>query len=290
MRRPGDLDTPEPTSPVAGHRRSFCLAVLAVTSSLVAPPAQDKKPPEKTTQPTEKKKADDEGLQDVWVVIQEYDEKTSRMAFSSCDDSGDDRLDLREAIHALPNMGSASKPSGFRELDANRNGFVHWDEFDARFRRLTTIGNKFLFRPSLPFLPAKGKEPVNPVEKAINIVMNMVADDEDPEISKTEFVKLLVVLKQPAKFATSFGRLDKDESDGLSAEELAPVIAEIPALLALANTIPGAAKPGIPKGVLQKRLGRIHPTLARWGKQIFRDADRDGDGKLSSKEIDPSAK
>jgi Ca2+-binding EF-hand superfamily protein len=230
----------------------------------------------------------------VWIQLERYDERTSRAAFAACDTDRDDRLDVREAIVALSNMGTFEKPLGFRALDANRNGFVHWDEFDGRYRGLTRAGATFLFRPTRTFVPHPASKKATAKEKgaaAIARLMKMVGDDEDPDVSKSEFLKLLAALKQPSSLAGAFLLLDKDQSGGLSAAELAPIAAKAPYLLELAKIDPDAVvEPTVSEKDLRKRLRRVHPSLARWNKQIFRAADSDKNGKLSRQEIDPTAK
>ena len=191
-------------------------------------------------------------------------------------------------------MGTLEAPLGFRLLDGNRDGFIHWDEFDGRYQRMVKEGAKFLFRPVRAFVPPKTTEkltPANQTEAAITVIMTMTAEDDDPELNKSEFVKLLDALKQPANLAATFPILDGDRSGGLSAQELGPVVAKVPYLLELAKNAPQAVvKPTVSETLLARRLAMLHPTLGRWSAQIFRAADHDGDGKLSIKEIDPSAK
>jgi Ca2+-binding EF-hand superfamily protein len=257
---------------------------LAAQEAEVPPPIQK----------TAAQKTGDRKVRRVWIQLERYDERTSRAAFAACDTDRDDRLDVREAIVALPNMGTFGKPLGFRALDANRNGFVHWDEFDGRYRGLTNAGASFLFRPTRTFRPRPASKKATASEKgaaAIARLMKMVGDDADPDVSKSEFLKLLATLKQPGSLANTFPLLDKDQSGGLSAAELAPVAAKAPYLLELTKIDPNAVvEPTVREKDLRKQLRRVHPSLARWTEQIFRAADSDADGKLSRQEIDPTAK
>ena len=104
--------------------------------------------------------------QQAWVALPRYDESTSRRAFAACDEDGDDRLDVRECLRALTNMGTAIKPTGFRALDANRNGFVHWDEFDNRYRRIVKQRDPFRFRPLRPFATPAAATPAATTAKS----------------------------------------------------------------------------------------------------------------------------
>jgi len=225
-----------------------------------------------------------------WVALSRYDESTSRRAFAACDEDGDDRLDVRECLRALTNMGTRIKPTGFRGLDANRNGFVHWDEFDGRYRRIVKQGDSFRFRPLRPFAtPAAAKTPTaaDRTRKAVALLMSLANADDDPHIDKVELGKLLRTFKQPADAIKLFPLLDIDRSGALSEDELIPVVQRIPLLMKLADDDargdPGA---GLSETELANRLGRMHPTLERWSKEIFRAADKNGDGKLSTAELD----
>jgi Ca2+-binding EF-hand superfamily protein len=224
-----------------------------------------------------------------WVALSRYDEATSRRAFAACDADGDDRLDVRECLRALTNMGTLREPAGFRALDANRDGFAHWDEFDRRYQRIVKQGTPFRVRPLHRFaIPKAAQNPsiADRTRQAVALLQSMANTDDDPHIDKTEFGRLLTALKQPATAISLFPALDTDGSGALSEAELVPVVQKVPILLQLAAGGPaGGAAQVVREPVLAERLRRLHPTLGRFSKTIFANADRDADGGLSEAEL-----
>ena len=224
--------------------------------------------------------------QEPWFRVLGYDERTSRDAFAGCDENGDDRIDIREATRALPNMVDSRGPVGFQTLDLNRNGYLQWPEFDAYFRSLIERKASFNFRPAIEFQ-------LNPVRRApaaksqaqqvVELTLSLVALDEDPDMSKQEFAKLVTTLGQPPETNSLFPTIDTDRSGSISAAELLPIVANVPALLEMVQKSP-AEVTTITEDVAQ-RLERMHPALGRWKRQIVRAADKNGDGKLDETEL-----
>lgn len=224
-----------------------------------------------------------------WVALDRYHEPTSRKAFAACDRNGDDRLDIREAGASIPTMGDIAR---FRTLDRNRDGYVHFPEFDLRYRSLIERKAAFRFKPRQAFVvPEAARQPSKAAKTAeiIGFVVKMLNEDDDPYISKAEFAGLVKTLKQPPLMIEYFAVLDRDMSGGLSASELEPIILKFPYLLELARqATPTATVQAVEKKQLHERLDRIHPTLGRWSAELFGRADRNGDGKLDADEMQTS--
>lgn len=222
--------------------------------------------------------------QEPWVRVLGYDERTSRDAFAGCDENGDDRIDIREATRALPNMVDSRGPVGFQTLDVNRNGYLQWPEFDAHFRSLIDRGASFNFRPAFEFhLNPMSRTPAatSRAQRIAEFTITLVALDDDPEMSKQEFAKLVTTLGQPPETNTLFPTIDTDRSGTISAAELRPIVANVPALLELVEKSPTPLA-----GVdVAERLERMHPTLGRWKREIIRAADKNGDGVLVESEL-----
>lgn len=229
-----------------------------------------------------------------WIAFDNHDERRSRAAFKACDKDGDDRLSVVEARHCLAGIGTAEDLSGFQAIDLNRDGFLHWSEFDHRFKTTTKRGSTFRFRPARLFSDpsagtrAKGKQ-IPKEQHAAELVVAMSNVDDDPHINRTEFLGLLKALGQPASLASTYDLVDLDKSGSLSAAELVPLLKAVPFLakLVLAQTSKAEGRTGPTD--LSRRLAGLHPSLQRWHQVVFRDADRNRNGVLEKNELKTSA-
>lgn len=225
-----------------------------------------------------------------WVAFDSYDQQRSRAAFKACDQDGDDRLSVIEARRSLAGIGSQDDLSGFQSIDRNRDGFLHWAEFDRQFKTVTKRGSSFRFLPARPFRdPSAGSETkgkkVPQQRRAAELVIAMANVDDDPHINRSEFLGLLKALNQPASLASSFDAVDLDKSGGLSQAEFAPVLSAVPYLAQLVLAQNSGNKDQVRSGDLGKHLSTLHASLQRWHQVVFRAADRNSDGILDKAEL-----
>lgn len=229
-----------------------------------------------------------------WIAFDNYDERRSRAAFKACDQDGDDRLNVVEARLCLAGIGTAEDLSGFQAFDLNRDGFLHWSEFDQRFKLTTKRGSTFRFLPARPFSDpsagtrAKGKQ-IPKEQHAAELVVAMANVDDDPHINRAEFIGLLKALGQPASLASSFDAVDLDKSGSLSKAEFVPVLSAVPFLAQLVLAQSSKTEDRTGPANLSRRLAGLHPSLQRWHQVVFRDADRNRNGMLEKNELKTSA-
>jgi len=225
-----------------------------------------------------------------WIGFDNHDQRRSRAAFKACDRDGDDRLSVVEARYCLAGIGSADDLSGFQAMDTNRDGFLHWHEFDARFKATTARGSTFRFLPARPFSDpsagtrAKGKR-IPKEQTAAELVVAMANVDTDPHISRAEFLGLLKALGQPPTLAASFDAIDMDKSGGVSQAEFVPVLSAVPFLAQLVLAQQNKTTQQVLPAELNRRLAGLHPTLQRWHRVVFQQADRNGNGVLEKAEL-----
>ena len=241
-----------------------------------------------------------------WIVFTEYAERTSRAAFAACDGNADDRLSVLEAARSLEGIGTADLEA-FRRLDSSADGFIHWPDFDRRFRELTDRGTPLRIRPSRP-LPADltpTKQPVSTKPTGLERAGRVIAEndaDGDGLLSIMEAAMVAAKLipgADPAALATAVAGLDIDGSGDLSATELLTVAERLPLAGEESAALTPAAGPWPPgyrfadenhDGVLdrtelERMLRSLDPSLARWSQQILRNADRSGNDTLGPAEI-----
>ena len=262
--------SPTPPSPTICARLAQAALVLAVGWGL---------PGTATAQPSGR-----------WIGFDDHDPRRSRAAFKACDRDGDDRLSVVEARDCLPGIGPADDLTGFQTLDRNRDGFLHWHEFDARFKAMTARGSTFRFLPARPFsdpsagTKARGKK-IPKEQTAAELVVKMANVDNDPHVNRVEFAGLLKALGQPPSLAASFDAVDLDKSGGLSQAEFVPILSAVPFLaqLVLAQQTKTIEQVRLPE--LSRRLAGLHPSLQRWHQVVFQQADRNGNGVLEKPEL-----
>jgi hypothetical protein len=235
-----------------------------------------------------------------WVTHREHDERLSRDAFAGCDLDGDDRLDIAEATQGLADVAGGGGAPAFRPLDQDRSGFLSWPEFDRHFQDSVRDSGAFSFRPRAGFTLRVEKQAINPggaagtpgartpdLGEVVDFTLSLVAMDEDPTMSRGEFDALIEILGQPIMDLDSlFRSIDVDQSGSLTKAELAPVVSQVPALVALAAGRGRSARPPtLNRGEALLRLDQMHPVLRRWKIQIFDAADADRDGSLRGAEL-----
>lgn len=238
-----------------------------------------------------------------WISLSEHKVSLSRHAFAACDSNADDRLSVIEAARTLEGITSDNLDA-FRRIDRNSDGYVHWPEFDERFRELTERGTPMRIRPFRP-LPTPKLEPrtatpvLAPVERAAALIAQFDTD-RDGNLSMDEVAATLKNLGAPADLLVAMTALDLDRSQDLSPAELLPMVAQLPATAVKPKPTPRRSANGLPPGfaradanedgVLDRRefeevLRSIDSILPRWSQQIIRAADRSGNNTLGPHEI-----
>lgn len=219
-----------------------------------------------------------------------YHVKTSRALFRACDLDADDQLLPREAAKALKNFDWTL----FRSFDTNSDGRIEFDEFDARFRELAlTGGDVSLQEVARQRLPSRIGEDSTYQPVLVTWFATLDVDGSD-RLGKDEFEVLGKLLP-----TGTFQRLDKNLDDGLSIEELRPML---PNLILAEQLRPrtGSTRRQLPeewRGAdldsdnlidqteLERALFRIDPTLVSHGRGILQNADKNNDLFLDVIEI-----
>ena len=238
-----------------------------------------------------------------WVSLLDHSERLSRQAFTACDANRDDRLSVLEASRTIEGVSHDDLDS-FRRMDRSSDGFVHWPEFDQRFRELTSRGNPMRIRPYRP-LPAPPVTSLTagrtntPMAQAVTLIAQFDAD-KDGNLGLDEVAKGLQALGAPTDLLLILGALDLDKSQDLTPHELLPFVAQLPPIQAAPRPTQRGASSGLPTGYrkadtnkdgvldraeVENVLRSIDSILPRWASQIVRDADRSGNNTLGPQEI-----
>lgn len=223
-----------------------------------------------------------------------YSKSRSHELFKACDRNSDDRLDIIEAADAFDVLHSAKDHHGFARIDTDRDGFVTWPEFDARFKKGLENGGTFRVRTSRPFvLPDPPPQPLTPLQKFIRLYDK----DGDGSLSPTELTDLLKQTGLPVDLADTLLKSDLNQSGTVEEAELAPwfQMLKLPVTATPTPDTGGLRQPWLDADAnsnqavdlfeLNVLLRRIDPALLRWSKQLLAKLDTDGDGKLSAAEL-----
>ncbi len=204
-------------------RNATILALILTGSAL----AQDE--PEKAPTPKEPTiKSITERLKNSQRNYTEYSRALSWSLFEACDANGDDRLNLFEASRAIPSLGGPQDAASFRALDTNKDGFVHWPEFDTRFRETIARDGIFAVKPPRPVFLVR--DPSAAEEKKVDLaphqqILELVDSDEDEAISPDELTLFLKIAGLPPQLATQhFAKLDADSSGKLTRNEFEAIL------------------------------------------------------------------
>jgi len=238
-----------------------------------------------------------------WVSLRIHDESISRAAFRACDGNADDRLSIFEARQCLERMGSLEDPQGFRQLDTDKDGQLSWSEFDRHYRGVCERGGSFRMRPTRRFQPPRRPRRASAPELAAQSVVQLGDKDQDGALDKNELHALLTEFRMPKGFGKQgFALLDSDHSGTLDQKELLLLVQTMPGLIDLGrqevdpapdSQLAGADKNDdgeVTRQELDKALRLLHPSLARWSRKVFTDADADKDGVLTADELDTTGK
>jgi Ca2+-binding EF-hand superfamily protein len=231
---------------------------------------------------------------DVWS------ESTSRELFTACDGDGDDRLDLFEANEALDTLGDPKDSRAFLRLDADRDGFLTWPEFDDHFRAVVQRGGILRVRTCRRLVTAAPEQqsarPATPIQR----VMQLHDRNDNGGLDPDEIEQLLRLVDLPPAFASQLKALDLDHSGRLEEAELAPLFERLRGRLPLPggeaprpaselpppwSTIDRNGDARIDTEEFAQGLRRIDPSLARWAAQLLQRLDRDKDGAAAAAEL-----
>lgn len=220
-----------------------------------------------------------------------YHQHTSRAIFRACDRDGNDRILAREAKEAF----KAFDLEEFRAFDTNSDGRIEFDEFDKRFKEITRYGGEItLTEVARKRLPLRlGEESGYP-----NVLVTWFANldvDANDKLGRDEFKTLAKLLP-----AEKFQQLDKNLDDGLTIDEMRPLIDFItliekqrPRKGATQRPLPidfrGADLDGdslIDQSELERALFRIDPTLPAHARSILQSADQNADLFLDRFEVE----
>lgn len=231
------------------------------------------------------------------VLVHSYDETMSRRLFRACDGSGDDRLDVFEARDAFAELGDPEAPGWFRRLDADRDGFLEWPEFDGFVRQVLRTGNALRLRLEQPPDPVDAPEEPLPARSPAARYLDLFDRDRDGRLALAEARALLEELGLPPALMNMLPLLDRDRDGILGQAELAPVLAQlrleplagpggsVPKLGGVWSEIDRNGSGGIDEAELGAALRRIDPQLARWAAQVLAGRDDDHNGWLAASEL-----
>ncbi len=254
-----------------------------VTPEAVSPSTSPKKPTSSKPLPSRP------------TVFRVYRKSMSRDLFAACDANGDDRISLFEALDSLG--GRCNRKVFHREMDKNRNGFVTFEEFDGWFKTQSSYGGEIVLAPKAMSRSRFGISRLLELPPPLQRFFGLLDMDLDERISPKEWSAVKPLL---GNRANNFSDLDKDLSGFLSIQELKPLL---PLLVVFDKTLKAVPAPKLrplPLGMagadlnadtrldareIKRALGRISPFLVSHTTRVLRDADLDGDGSLSGKEL-----
>ncbi len=240
------------------------------------------------------------------VVLQTYDEVSSRLAFSSVDRNADDRLSIFEfaASHDEPAAADPRDPTAFRRFDTDRDGFLNWPEFDARMQNAIRLSGEFRYRPARVISAPKahtipttedGKELL---DAQVQGLLALLDTDRSDTLSREEFTTLLHSAGMPATILTQFVQADRNGDRQLDAKELItltrllPNLPRGPQVQQSARSFSVAWRRAdldgdgeIGNSELESVLRSHDLHLGRWVDKVLADADRTGDRRLGPAEV-----
>jgi Ca2+-binding EF-hand superfamily protein len=241
------------------------------------------------------------------VILQTYDEASSRAAFAAVDRDADDRLSVLEfaAAQDEPAAADPRDPSSFRRFDTNRDGFLGWPEFDARMRNAIRLTGEFRYRPARTLPTPKASSPTPLPEDAKEMLdaqvvglLALLDTDRDARLSRDEFATLLASADLPASSLTQFVQADRDNDRKLDKAEIGTLTRLLPNLPRGPQVQPsvrsfsvawrradldGDGEIAVPELEAVLRGHDIH--LGRWVDKVIADADRSGDRRLGPAEV-----
>ena len=229
------------------------------------------------------------------VAVEVYEEAASRQLFMSADRNADDRLDLIEASQSLQTVDGIRDRAGFRRLDRDRNGYLGWPEFDAHLQSVLRSNEIFYLAPSRPML-LQDTPPAAVRPAADQSMMGLLDRDHNGTLSREEVQVLLSAAGLRPELIEQYPLLDTDRSGALSATEAAPLANLLPMLIAgrprpaddLPEVYRGADRNGdghLDRLELDLCLRLLDPGLGRWTDKVLMDADPDRSGTLDQREL-----
>jgi Ca2+-binding EF-hand superfamily protein len=243
------------------------------------------------------------------ILLRTYDQDQSRDLLRCCDRDGDDRLDLFEVRCAATTLADERGIAAFRRLDADRDGYLDWPEFDKHYQDVVRGGNTLKLRLSRPLRtpPARAGASASAAPAArspTRKVLELFDKDRDGGLSLGEREALLREFGMPPMFAATLTALDRNGNALIEEQELAPVLAQFnlgdvftrgpapasatKATSALTGPWTQADEDGdgvVSHPELAAALRRIDPDLARWTGQVLAGIDRNRDGRIGPEEL-----
>lgn len=235
------------------------------------------------------------------VQLLRYSLEASRKAFSACDLDRDDRITFREARTTL----GVTTPQDFGLWDTNRDGWIHFPEFDKRYRKLAREGwGLTLLGPAAARAP---KDPPPPTPLPLKKLFQVLDRNRDGRVAPAEWKGTSRALSSTlSRVPHGFFGLDRNRDGTLELKEMTPLLALFPDL---AGRKSPAGRAGSPRTLplemqgadrngdqhldlreLQLLFQKMDPGLVPWAKFILQKKDKNQDGLLSPRELLSSPK
>ncbi len=230
------------------------------------------------------------------VTLLRYSLEASRRAFSACDLDRDDRITFREARTTL----GVATPEDFGSWDTDHDGWVHFPEFDKRYRKLVRQGwGLTLLGPAAARAP---KDPPPPTPLPLKKLFRVLDRNRDGRVAPAEWKGTSQALAATlSRVPHGFFGLDRNRDGTLELREMTPLLALFPDLAGkkspanragaprtLPLEIQGADRNGdqhLDLRELQILFQKMDPGLVPWAKEILRRKDKNQDGLLSPREL-----
>lgn len=228
------------------------------------------------------------------VWLRNYAPQASRRAFSACDLDRDDRITFREAHKTL----GLSTPQAFALWDTDRDGWIHFPEFDRRYKQLVRDGWGLTLRG--PAVVRAPKDPPPSTLLPLKKLFQTLDRNGDGRIEPAEWRGTTRAISATlSKVPSGFFGLDRNRDGTLELEEMAPLLALFPGLsrketppLPLDKSLPadlqGADRNGdqhLDLRELEFLFRKLDPGLVPWARILFQKKDKNQDGLLSPREL-----
>lgn len=218
----------------------------------------------------------------------------SRELFRACDADDDDRLDVFEAADALEAIRSPRDVQGFRRLDADRDGYVSWPEFDAVLRAVLHKGGTFRVRT------ARAVADVGRTSRAADPVRQFLQLHDrngNGALDADELADCLRRSALPEPFGASLRQADRNRDGRVDETELEEWFGQLPGRMLPQRALAGSPLPppwhaadrnhdgAIDAAEFRAMLRGLDPSLEAWANALLRALDKDRDGSLRAAEL-----
>ncbi len=230
------------------------------------------------------------------VHLFHYSLQASRRAFRACDLNRDDRITFREARSTL----GVSNPRAFSLWDTDRDGWVHFPEFDRRYRKLVRDGwGLTILGPGAAKAP---QDPPPPPPLPLKKLFQLLDRNRDGRVAPAEWKERARALSATlSRVPHGFFGLDRNRDGTLELGEMTPLLALFPDLAgksspsfragsfrSLPLSVQGADRNGdqhLDLRELELLFQKMDPGLVPWAKVILLRKDTNQDGLLSPREL-----